>query len=121
MAAETRSLDCPKCGAPLDWSGDVEVIECAYCEGHITVASKKLTRDAAQERARAGPPPERPPAGDGAQWWSRASRRTKGLVIGGSAGAGAGVGGLAGGKKGALIGAAIGGGAASIYEAVKRK
>jgi hypothetical protein len=42
------------------------------------------------------------------------------LVIGGSAGAGAGVGGLAGGKKGALIGAAIGGGAASIYEAIKR-
>jgi hypothetical protein len=42
------------------------------------------------------------------------------MVIGGSAGAGAGVGGLAGGKKGALIGAAIGGGAASIYEAVKR-
>lgn len=42
------------------------------------------------------------------------------LVIGGSAGAGAGVGALAGGKKGALIGAAIGGGAASIYEAVKR-
>lgn len=43
------------------------------------------------------------------------------LVIGGSAGAGAGIGGLTGGKKGALIGAAIGGGAASIYEAVKRK
>jgi hypothetical protein len=42
------------------------------------------------------------------------------LVIGGSAGTGAGVGALAGGKKGALIGAAIGGGAASIYEAVKR-
>ena len=43
------------------------------------------------------------------------------LVIGGSAGAGAGVGALAGGKKGALIGAAIGGGAASIYEATKRR
>jgi hypothetical protein len=42
------------------------------------------------------------------------------LVIGGSAGAGAGVGAIAGGKKGALIGAAIGGGAASIYEAIKR-
>ena len=42
------------------------------------------------------------------------------LVIGGSAGAGAGVGAFAGGKKGALIGAAIGGGAASIYEAIKR-
>jgi hypothetical protein len=43
------------------------------------------------------------------------------LIIGGSAGAGAGVGALAGGKKGALIGAAIGGGAASIYEATKRR
>ncbi len=43
------------------------------------------------------------------------------LVIGGSAGAGAGIGALAGGKKGALIGAAVGGGAASIYEAVKRR
>ena len=43
------------------------------------------------------------------------------LVIGGGTGAGAGIGGLAGGKKGALIGAAIGGGAASIYEATKRR
>jgi hypothetical protein len=42
------------------------------------------------------------------------------MIIGGSAGAGAGIGGIAGGKKGALIGAAIGGGAASIYEAMKR-
>jgi hypothetical protein len=42
------------------------------------------------------------------------------LIIGGSTGAGAGVGAIAGGKKGALIGAAIGGGAASIYEAMKR-
>jgi hypothetical protein len=42
------------------------------------------------------------------------------LIIAGAAGAGAGAGGLIGGKKGALAGAAIGGGAASIYEAVKR-
>ena len=42
------------------------------------------------------------------------------LVIGGSAGAGAGIGAIAGGKKGALIGAAVGGGAASIFEAIKR-
>jgi hypothetical protein len=42
------------------------------------------------------------------------------LVIGGSAGAGAGIGGLAGGKKGALIGAAIGGGAATLFEALKK-
>jgi hypothetical protein len=42
------------------------------------------------------------------------------LLIGGSAGAGAGVGALIGGKKGALAGAAIGGGAAAIYDQVKR-
>ena len=43
------------------------------------------------------------------------------LIIGGSAASGAGVGALIGGKKGALAGAAIGGGAASIYEATKRR
>jgi hypothetical protein len=43
------------------------------------------------------------------------------MIIGGSTGAGAGIGGIAGGKKGALIGAAIGGGAASIYEATRRR
>jgi hypothetical protein len=51
------------------------------------------------------------------------SRRTwqkSALLIGGSAGAGAGVGALIGGKKGALSGAAIGGGAAAIYDQVKR-
>ena len=42
------------------------------------------------------------------------------LVIGGSAASGAAVGGMVDGKKGALIGAALGGGAASIYEAIKR-
>jgi hypothetical protein len=51
----------------------------------------------------------------------RRSWQKTALVIGGSAGAGAGVGAIAGGKKGALIGAAIGGGAASIYEAIKRR
>ena len=43
------------------------------------------------------------------------------MIVGGSAASGAGVGGLFGGKKGALVGAAIGGGAASIYEAAKRR
>jgi hypothetical protein len=42
------------------------------------------------------------------------------LLIGGSAGAGAGLGALMGGKKGAIAGAAIGGGAAAIYDQVKR-
>ena len=43
------------------------------------------------------------------------------MVIGGTSAASAGVGGLLGGKKGALVGAAIGGGAASIYEATRRR
>jgi hypothetical protein len=43
------------------------------------------------------------------------------MIIGGSAASGAGVGGIIKGKKGALIGAAIGGGAASIYEATRRR
>ena len=43
------------------------------------------------------------------------------LMIGGAAATGAGVGGVLNGTKGALIGAAIGGGAASIYEATKRR
>ena len=43
------------------------------------------------------------------------------MILGGSAASGAGVGGLVGGKKGALVGAAIGGGAASIYEATRRR
>jgi hypothetical protein len=43
------------------------------------------------------------------------------LIIGGSAASGAGVGAAIGGKKGAITGAAIGGGAASIYEAIRRQ
>jgi hypothetical protein len=50
----------------------------------------------------------------------RRSWQKSALLIGGSAGAGAGVGALMGGKKGALAGAAIGGGAAAIYDQVKR-
>ena len=52
------------------------------------------------------------------------ARRTwakTGLIIGGAAASGAGVGAIVDGKKGALIGAAIGGGAASIYEATRRR
>ena len=58
------------------------------------------------------------------QYVEREPERTKtktALMIGGSAAAGAGVGGALKGTKGAIIGAAIGGGAASIYEAAKRR
>ena len=48
--------------------------------------------------------------------WSKTA-----LIIGGSAASGAGVGAIVDGKKGAMIGAAIGGGAASIYEATRRR
>jgi hypothetical protein len=49
------------------------------------------------------------------------SWKTTAMIIGGSAASGAGVGGIVKGQKGALIGAAIGGGAASIYEATRRR
>jgi hypothetical protein len=58
------------------------------------------------------------------QYVERAPRRTKtksALMIAGSAATGAGVGAALKGKKGALVGAAVGGGAASIYEAAKRR
>jgi hypothetical protein len=43
------------------------------------------------------------------------------LTIAGGGATGAGIGGIVNGKKGALIGAALGGGAASLYESVKRR
>jgi hypothetical protein len=52
---------------------------------------------------------------DGRTWQKSA------LIIGGAAASGAGVGAIVDGKKGALIGAALGGGAASIYEATRRR
>ena len=58
------------------------------------------------------------------QYVERAPRRTKtksALMIAGSAATGAGVGAALKGKKGALVGAAVGGGAASIFEAAKRR
>jgi hypothetical protein len=58
------------------------------------------------------------------RYYERRPRRSTAktaLMIAGGAATGAGVGGAVRGKKGALIGAAVGGGAASIYEAAKRR
>jgi len=56
------------------------------------------------------------PAGRRHRSWGKTA-----LVVGGGAATGAGVGGMVHGKKGALIGAALGGGAASLYEAARRR
>ena len=75
------------------------------------VATRTVYRQPVQERVVV----EREPVRSGRSWQKTA------MVIGGSSAAGAGVGGIVDGKKGALIGAAIGGGAASIYEATRRR
>jgi hypothetical protein len=43
------------------------------------------------------------------------------LTLAGGGATGAGIGGIVNGRKGALIGAALGGGAASLYESVRRR
>jgi len=78
-----------------------------YASDPVYVAPARATRVAARPVSAATGEPKRN--------WKKTA-----LVIGGSAGAGAGVGAIAGGKKGALIGAAIGGGAASLFEALKK-
>ena len=74
--------------------------------------TRRVSRPASsQERTVVREAPER----DERSWGKTA------MIIGGSAASGAAVGGIVDGKKGALIGAAIGGGAASIYEATRRR
>ena len=91
-------------------------------EAIIPAVYRPATRPAPVYASRTASAPVRRTAGTtAAQVESSRSWKKTALVIGGSAGAGAGVGAIAGGKKGALIGAAIGGGAASIYEAIKRR
>jgi hypothetical protein len=80
------------------------------------VQERSVVREPVQERVVVREDaPERVEESDDRSWQKTA------MVIGGSAGAGAAVGAIAKGKKGALIGAAIGGGAASIYEATRRR
>jgi len=81
----------------------------------VAAPRRTVTRSAVQQRAVVddGVIREEAPA---QRTWKKSA-----LIIGGSAASGAGVGAIVSGKKGALIGAAIGGGAASIYEATKRR
>lgn len=86
------------------------------------VAYRQAVRTPVVERVVTAPAPVRRTASTATRTQVEPKRSWKktALVIGGSAGAGAGIGAIAGGKKGALIGAAVGGGAASIFEAIKR-
>ena len=77
-----------------------------------TSSPRRTSRSTAvQERTAVGEAPAR-----SERTWGKTA-----MIIGGSAASGAAVGGIVDGKKGALIGAAIGGGAASIYEATRRR
>lgn len=67
------------------------------------------------------PVEERAIVQEGVQTQPKRSWKKTAMIIGGSAASGAAIGGIVDGKKGALIGAAIGGGAASIYEATRRR
>lgn len=104
------SVECVSAAAPdlVTWSGVPALAASPRAVPAVTTVS------AAPERVVYREPVTRR-ASSGRSWKKTA------MVIGGSAGAGAGVGALAGGKKGALIGAAIGGGAATLYEATKRR
>jgi hypothetical protein len=79
-----------------------------YAAQRVVTEQPVVRRAATQRAVRAEPAAPR-------RSWQKSA-----LLIGGSAGAGAGLGALMGGKKGALAGAAIGGGAATIFDQVKR-
>ena len=87
----------------------------AYQQAPVPVQTQYVT-----ERAVAQAPVRRVVTQRSSEVKPQRSWQKSALLIGGSAGTGAGVGALIGGKKGALAGAAIGGGAAAIYDQVKR-
>jgi hypothetical protein len=89
--------------------------------GQSDIVTEPVTRTVAPRPARQVVYRERPVAASRQVDEKKRSWKKTALVIGGSTAAGAGVGAMAGGKKGALIGAAVGGGAATIFEAIKRK
>jgi hypothetical protein len=85
-----------------------------------TVTPIAARRTVSSSRNVAAPSAQRDRVVDDERQPTRTWKKTA-LIIGGSTASGAGVGAIIGGKKGAIAGAAIGGGAASIYEATRRR
>ena len=119
LGAKTTEAD-----ARTDAPALVETVDRTFTSAPSRVAQTLdvSTRPAPRPRevAREETPVETPAAVEAQEESDRSWQKTA-MIIGGSAASGAGVGAIAGGKKGAMIGAAIGGGAASIYEATRRR
>jgi hypothetical protein len=105
---------------------ELEAIQQSADAPRVQMAGFRQADPVAVPRAQARRPASSPARveREAARATSRESERSwskSALIIGGSAASGAGVGAMVDGKKGAMIGAAIGGGAASIYEATRRR
>ena len=108
---------------PVTYAAATPLRSAAPAAGIVPVSNRRTTA-APRRTVYTAPAQERGGVVEREVVVERAPERSWGktaLIIGGSAASGAGVGAVIGGKKGALAGAAIGGGAASIYEATKRK
>ena len=120
---DSRPVERPALVQTID--GQYAYVSALQPRATTAAAPVRIVRTAAQAPTRtvyrqAAPDPERTVVYREAAQPTRSKTKTA-LIIGGSAAGGAGLGGIVGGKKGALIGAALGGGAASIYEATRRR
>ena len=124
VGARTAEVDAfANAPAPV-YSGEGEA---QYVPGYVNAFQPIAApqREAAVERPRTvyrpAPVEERVVAREAPRAEPARSWKKTAMIVGGSAASGAAIGGIVDGKKGALIGAAIGGGAASIYEATRRR
>ena len=120
---DSRLVQSPQLVQTMD--GQYAYVRALQPRATTAAAPVRIVRTAAQAPTRtvyrqAAPDPEPRVVYREAAQPTRSKTKTA-LIIGGSAASGAGLGGIVGGKKGALIGAALGGGAASIYEATRRR
>ena len=112
FATALRPVAQPATLRPVAQQATVQRVAGRTATRAVTPARTVYTEPAAQERIVYADVEEAKPK----RSWGKTA-----MIIGGSAAGGAGVGAIAGGRKGAMIGAAIGGGAASIYEATRRR